>query len=93
MGSFIRYGREYCMFFIFAPVLTMADTLAEVVLPMLMSIIVSKGIMNEDIPFILQMGGVMVLVALFAMGTAIAGAWCSARAFNGPWGESAPGLV
>lgn len=71
------------MFFIFAPVLTMADTLAEVVLPMLMSIIVSKGIMNEDIPFILQMGGVMVLVALFAMGTAIAGAWCSARASTG----------
>ena len=83
MGRFIRYGRAYGRFFIFAPILTMADTLAEVVLPMLMSIIVSKGIMNEDIPFILQMGGVMVLVALFAMGTAIAGAWCSARASTG----------
>ena len=83
MRRFIQYGRSYGKYFILAPVLTMADTLAEVVLPMLMSIIVSKGIMNEDIPFILGMGGVMVLVALFAMGTAIAGAWCSARASTG----------
>ena len=83
MRRFIPYGRSYGKYFILAPVLTMADTLAEVVLPMLMSVIVSKGIANRDIPFILMMGLVMVLVALFAMGTSIGGAWCSSRASTG----------
>ena len=36
-------------------------------------------------------GGVMVLVALFAMGTAIAGAW-QRPSIDGAWGESATGL-
>ncbi len=83
MRKFIQYGRAYGKFFLLAPILTMADTLAEVVLPMLMSVIVSKGIMNEDIPFIIGMGGVMVLVAVFAMVTSIGGAYCSARASTG----------
>lgn len=83
MKRFIAFGRPYKKYFILAPILTMADTMAEVVLPMLMSIIVSKGIMHEDIPFILGMGLVMVVVAMFAMGTAIAGAWCSAVASTG----------
>lgn len=83
MKRFIIFGRPYKKYFILAPILTMADTMAEVVLPMLMSIIVSRGIMYEDIPFILGMGLVMVVVAMFAMGTAIAGAWCSAVASTG----------
>lgn len=83
MKKYIQYGKEYKKYFFLAPILTLVDTLAEVVLPMLMSIIVSNGVMEQDIPYIIKIGIVMVLVAMLAMSTAIAGAYCSARASVG----------
>ncbi len=83
MKKYIQYGKEYKKYFFLAPILTLVDTLAEVVLPMLMSIIVSNGVMAQDIPYIIKIGIVMVLVAMLAMGSAIIGAYCSARASVG----------
>lgn len=51
---------------------TLAGTLLELYLPTLMADVVDVGIVNGDVPFILQTGGWMFLCSILAIGFAIA---------------------
>ncbi len=83
LKKFIPYGKDYKWYFLGAPLLTATDTVAEVILPLLMSIIVNNGVMKQDIPYIIKMGLLMVLTACIAMASAIGGAYCASRAAVG----------
>ena len=83
LKKFVPYAKEYKWHFILAPILTATDTVAEVILPLLMSIIVNNGVMKQDIPYIIKMGLLMVLTAVIAMVTAIGGAYFASRAAVG----------
>lgn len=92
MKKYIEYGRPYKKYFILAPILTTIDTLAEVVLPTLMSMIVTNGVMNKDISYIIKIGLVMVVVSLIALVSSIFGTYCGARAAIGLGGNLRQGL-
>ena len=83
LKKFVPYAKEYKWHFILAPILTATDTVAEVILPLLMSIIVNNGVMKQDIPYIIKMGLLMVLTAVIAMVTAIGGAYFASMAAVG----------
>jgi len=49
------------------------QAMADLSLPTLLADIVNKGIVNGDIPYILRLGGYMVLIALFGISCSAAG--------------------
>jgi ATP-binding cassette subfamily B multidrug efflux pump len=67
----------------FVLVLVAGQALAELYLPTLMSDIVDLGIVRGDTPYILRVGGLMLVVALVDMGFALVTAFLSARVSMG----------
>lgn len=59
--------------------LTFLNTIGELLLPFLMSMIVDYGIQNQNIPYILRIGGVMLLVAFLTILVRGAAAYFSAK--------------
>ena len=66
------YLRGYERYAAASPLLVVAETLCELVLPLLMARIINEGIEGNDMAVIWQSGGLMVLVAVLA--TAAGGA-------------------
>ena len=64
MFRLFRYLKPYAIPVSAVLVLVFMQCMADLYLPTLMSDIVNKGITNGDVPYILQTGGLMVLVAL-----------------------------
>ncbi|MBU9714384.1 ABC transporter ATP-binding protein [Evansella tamaricis] len=67
MLSMLKHLKPYKLSIVFIILLTMAGTLLELYLPTLMADVVDIGIVNEDIPYILQTGGWMVVCAILAI--------------------------
>jgi ATP-binding cassette subfamily B protein len=63
--------------------LVAGQAIAELYLPYLFSDIVDKGVVKGDIPYILRVGGLMLLVTLVDAGFAVVTAWLSARVSMG----------
>lgn len=55
------------------------QTLSELYLPTLMSEIIDKGVINQDIPYIWRIGGFMLLVTLLGTIAAVIASYFSAR--------------
>lgn len=56
------------------------EVVADIAIPYLMSFIVDVGIANRDVPYILKIGGIMVLFALAAMTMGIIASFVGAKA-------------
>lgn len=68
------YIGKYKLQTLLSPILVLAEVILEVFIPLYMGKIVDIGIPNKDISYILQMGGLMVLMALGAL---VFGALCA----------------
>ncbi|WP_078553612.1 ABC transporter ATP-binding protein [Bacillus alkalicellulosilyticus] len=67
MLALIKYLKPYRMQIIAVLVFTLGAILLELYLPTLMADVVDIGIVNEDIPFILQTGGWMIIYSILAV--------------------------
>ena len=76
------YLRGYERYAAASPLLVVAETLCELVLPLLMARIINEGIEGNDMAVIWQSGGLMVLVAVLRR-----------LRRPGPGGQPAPGGV
>ena len=65
---------KYKLYAILSPLLIALETFCDVLIPMQMAKIVDVGIPNSDLPYILKVGGIMVLLAIVALA---AGAMCA----------------
>ena len=83
MLKLFRNLKPYAFAIAFVAVLVAGQTLAELFLPTLMSDIVDRGIVKGDIPYILRIGGVMLLVTLGGMVCALVATLFSAQASMG----------
>ena len=83
MLKLFRNLKPYTLAIVLVAVLVAGQTVAELFLPTLMSDIVDSGIVKADIPYILRVGGVMLLVALGGMICALISTLFSARASMG----------
>lgn len=79
MLAIIRFLKPYRLFIVLVMVLTLAGTLLELYLPMLMADVVDTGIVQSDIPYILKTGGWMVVVSVLAVLLTIAKLYLSSR--------------
>jgi ATP-binding cassette, subfamily B, multidrug efflux pump len=83
MIKLLRYLRPYAIPVAAVLVLIFLQCMADLYLPTLMSDIVNKGITNGDINYIMQTGGLMLLVALGGSVCAIVAGYLSSHASMG----------
>jgi len=83
MVKLFRNLKPYTFAIVLVAVLVAGQTISELFLPTLMSDIVDSGIVKGDIPYILRVGGLMLLVALAGMIFALISTLFSSRASMG----------
>lgn len=64
MKSLLKYLKPYTSSIITTLILLFLQSVANLFLPKLMSLIVDVGITNGDIPYIIKIGGIMLIAAL-----------------------------
>ena len=77
------YIREYKKYFILAPILVVGEAIAELILPYLMGLLVSKGVGGSNPPYMYRMGAIMIVVAALGIVDGIYAAKFSAKASQG----------
>ena len=80
MKRYWKYIKPYLSAFIIGPILMIVEVVGEVLLPKFMANIINIGAANHDVPYIISMGAVMVLKALFMMAGGVGGAYFAAKA-------------
>lgn len=88
----VPYAKKHLLFAILGPLTITVEVLLEIQIPKFMSEIVDIGIQNQDIPFILKTGGMMVLMALASLVFGAASAICSSIASMGFGAELRKGV-
>ncbi len=83
MLKLFRNLRPYAVPIVFILVLVAGQAAAELYLPSLFSEIVDKGVVSGNIPYVLHVGGRMLLVTLLDVGFALVAAFLSARVSMG----------
>lgn len=68
---------------ILAPLFIVFETLFETIIPLLMANIIDVGIANSDMPYIIQTGLIMIVLAILTMLSGIIAVRCSVRASTG----------
>ena len=63
MGKLIKYAKPYWLQSVICPILMIGEVVLELLIPLYMSKIVDIGIPNGDMPYVLQTGGKMLLIA------------------------------
>lgn len=79
MKRYAKYVKPYLFAFIVGPLMMITEVLGEVLLPFFMSKIVNVGAANHNVPYILEMGLVMIVTALLMMAGGIGGAYFGAK--------------
>ncbi|CAM3353469.1 MULTISPECIES: ABC transporter ATP-binding protein [Saccharibacillus] len=79
MLKLFRMLKPYRVGVVLVLLMVFVQALAELFLPTLMADIVDKGIVNSDIPYIWQIGGIMLGVAMIGMLCSIAASYLSAK--------------
>lgn len=80
MKRYWKYIKPYLSAFIIGPILMIVEVVGEVLLPKFMANIINIGAANHDVSYIISMGAVMVLTALFMMAGGVGGAYFAAKA-------------
>lgn len=83
MRKYFPFFVKYKKGLILAPLLVIADVICEIVQPYLMSDIVDQGIRQKSLHFILQTGGIMVILSLLAIVANIGNIYYSSHASVG----------
>lgn len=80
MKRYWKYIKPYLYAFILGPLLMITEVVGEVLLPAFMAQIINVGAAQHNVPYIIEMGIVMILTAFVMMGGGIGGAWFASKA-------------
>lgn len=83
MIRLMRFLKPYRFFVLIVLIMVFIQSLSQLYLPTLMADIVDIGIVNGDIPYILRVGGIMLLVAALSVVCSIAASFFSAKSAIG----------
>jgi ATP-binding cassette subfamily B protein len=90
--KFIPYLSKYIIYTILCPLAIVGEVLLEIRIPFLMAKIVDKGIPAKDIAYVLQTGGLMLVMALISLLFGVLGSKFGATASMGLGSELRKGL-
>ncbi len=80
MKRYWKYIKPYLYAFILGPLLMITEVVGEVLLPAFMAQIINVGAAQHNVPYIIEMGIIMILTAFVMMGGGIGGAWFASKA-------------
>ena len=83
MKSLLKYLKDYKKETILAPLFKMLEASFELFVPLVMAAIIDEGIANGDKVHILQMGGVLIALAVIGLVCAVTAQYYSAKAAVG----------
>ncbi|MCD7807301.1 MAG: ABC transporter ATP-binding protein, partial [Lachnospiraceae bacterium] len=83
MKKLLKYLKEYKKESILAPLFKMLEASFELLVPLVMAQIIDTGIKNEDISYILRMGGILVLLAVVGLTCSLTAQYFAAKAAVG----------
>lgn len=78
-----KYIAQYKKQFIMGPAFKLAEAILELLVPLVMARIIDVGVKNGDVPYILKMGGVMLLLGAVGLGFAVICQYSAAVAQQG----------
>lgn len=76
----MKYVKPYKWYFILGPMCMIAEVIGDVLLPYLTSLIINVGAANQDIAYIVKMGCIMAVVAIFMMFAGMGGSYFGIKA-------------
>ncbi|MFV0529556.1 MAG: ABC transporter ATP-binding protein [Lachnospiraceae bacterium] len=65
--KFLRVVREYKKDCILAPAFVTLEVILEIFIPMIMALIVDVGMPDKDLPYILKIGGILIIMAFLSL--------------------------
>lgn len=80
MKKYLKYIKPYAKFYITGPLFMMVEVLGEILLPWLLAKIINIGVANHDISYIVKIGIIMVVTAIFMAAGGVMGAFFAAKA-------------
>ena len=80
MKRYWKYIKPYLPAFILGPLMMIVEVIGEVVLPKFMSLIINNGVAERNVPYIINMGLIMILTAVLMALGGIGGAYFGAKA-------------
>jgi ABC-type multidrug transport system fused ATPase/permease subunit len=83
MKKLLIYLREYKKECVCAPLFKLLEASFELIVPLVVARIVDKGIATESRPYIFQMGGLLILLALIGLTCSITAQYFAAKAAVG----------
>lgn len=83
MKSLLKYLKDYRKETILAPLFKLLEASFELIVPLVMAAIIDKGIGNADHGYIIRMCGVLILLAVVGLASAITAQWFAAKAATG----------
>lgn len=83
MKSLLKYLKDYKKESVLAPLFKMLEASFELMVPLVMASIIDHGIADNDAPYIVKMGLVLVLLAVVGLISAVTAQYFSAKAAVG----------
>ncbi|MCB6611130.1 ABC transporter ATP-binding protein [[Clostridium] symbiosum] len=83
MKSLMRYLKKYRTEAVMAPLFKMLEASFELFVPLVMAKIIDTGIRNADLPYILRMGGVLILLGVIGLACSLTAQYFAAKAAVG----------
>lgn len=80
MKRYGKYIKPYLSAFILGPILMIVEVLGEIILPKLMALIINNGVADRNIPYIVEIGLLMVFTAVCMAIGGIGGTYFGAKA-------------
>ena len=83
MGSLMKYLKKYRIEAVMAPLFKMLEASFELFVPLVMAKIIDIGIRNGDLPYILRMGGILILLGIIGLACSLTAQFFAAKAAVG----------
>ena len=83
MFRLFRYLKNYKKESVIGPLFKLIEACFELAVPLVMANMIEKGIRNEDMPYILKMGGIMVLLGVLGLACSLTAQYFAAKASVG----------
>lgn len=83
MKKLLKYLNNYKLESVLGPLFKLLEASFELMVPLVMARIIDVGIKNQDLPFVLRMGGVLVLLGIIGLTCSITAQYFAAKAANG----------
>jgi ATP-binding cassette subfamily B multidrug efflux pump len=83
VGKLLVYLKKYRKECIIGPIFKFLEAIFELLLPTIMATIINEGVDQKDANYVLQKGGLMILMAVFGYGCALVCQYLAAHASQG----------